>query len=168
MALASAKLDAANRELEKATQRLDKCKAKLDALQAQFESKMAEKQAIEDNANKPLVIEPVVTTLVKSIDVDKAIEENIAKASQEGNKLMQSIDEEGNLINADRMDVPGKNLLFGDSANDDVSTADLRKELFESEDVIVGKQADNDHGLSEILERQKLREAKADTTNNDE
>ena len=98
----------------------------------------------------------------------KAIEENIAKASQEGNKLMQSIDEEGNLINADRMDVPGKNLLFGDSANDDVSTADLRKELFESEDVIVGKQADNDHGLSEILERQKLREAKADTTNNDE
>ena len=86
----------------------------------------------------------------------KALRENIAKAEKEGNKLMQTIDEEGNLINADRMDVPGKNLLFGDSANDDVSTADLRKELFDSEDVIVGKQEKNDHGLSKILERQKI------------
>ena len=98
----------------------------------------------------------------------KAIEENIAKASKEGNKLMQTIDEDGNLINADRMDVPGKNLLFGNSENDDVSTADLRRELFESEDVIVGKQKDNDHGLSEILERRKQNEEKVDTTNDDE
>ena len=88
----------------------------------------------------------------------KAIEENIAKAEKEGNKLMQTIDEEGNLVNADRMDVPGKNLLFGDGEGDDVSTADLRKELFESDDVIVGKQKDNDHGLSEILERKKQNE----------
>ena len=85
----------------------------------------------------------------------KAIQENIAKAEKEGNKLMQTIDEEGNLINADRMDIPGKNLLFGDGENDDVSTADLRKELFEAQDVIVGKQENNDHGLSQILERQK-------------
>ena len=85
----------------------------------------------------------------------KAIQENIAKAQKEGNKLMQTIDEEGNLVNADRMDIPGKNLLFGDGENDDVSTADLRKELFEAQDVIVGKQENNDHGLSQILERQK-------------
>jgi predicted transcriptional regulator len=85
----------------------------------------------------------------------KAIQENIAKAQKEGNKLMQTIDEEGNLVNADRMDIPGKNLLFGDGDEDDVSTADLRKELFEAEDVIVGKQENNDHGLSQILERQK-------------
>lgn len=85
----------------------------------------------------------------------KAIQENIAKAQKEGNKLMQTIDEEGNLVNADRMDIPGKNLLFGDGEGDDVSTADLRKELFEAEDVIVGKQENNDHGLSQILERQK-------------
>ncbi len=70
---------------------------------------------------------------------------------------MQTIDDEGNLINADRMDVPGKNLLFGDGEKDDVSTADLRKELFESEDVLVGKQENNDHGLSAILERQKAK-----------
>ena len=83
----------------------------------------------------------------------KAIEENIAKAQKEGNKLMQSIDEDGNLINADRMDIPGKNLLFGDGENDDVSTADLRKELFNSENVVFDK--NNDHGIGEILNRQK-------------
>tara|TARA_B110001450_G_scaffold120494_1_gene113603 strand:+ start:9161 stop:10129 length:969 start_codon:yes stop_codon:yes gene_type:complete len=96
----------------------------------------------------------------------KAIEENVAKAEKEGNKLMQTIDEEGNLVNADRMDVPGKNLLFGDGEKDDAATADLRKELFEAEDVIIGKPKDNDHGLSEILQRQKERE-QADKTNVD-
>jgi hypothetical protein len=96
----------------------------------------------------------------------KAIQENIAKAKKEGNKLMQTIDEDGNLINADRMDVPGKNLLFGDGENDDVSTADLRKELFDGENVIIGHQKDNDHGLSEILERQKQRKEEQDRANN--
>jgi hypothetical protein len=43
-----------------------------------------------------------------------------------------------------------------------VSTADLRKELFEAEDVIVGKQENNDHGLSQILERQKELAAKTE------
>jgi hypothetical protein len=94
----------------------------------------------------------------------KAIEENMEKAEKEGNKLMQTIDEDGNLINADRMDVPGKNLLFGDGEGDDVSTADLRKELFEAEDVIVGKQKDNDHGLGDILERRKQKEQQNDST----
>lgn len=94
----------------------------------------------------------------------KAIQENIAKAEKEGNKLMQTIDEEGNLVNADRMDIPGKNLLFGGGDDDDLSTADLRKELFEAEDVIVGKQENNDYGLSQILERQKEADAKKANT----
>ena len=93
----------------------------------------------------------------------KAIEENVAKAEKEGNKLMQTIDEDGNLVNADRMDVPGKNLLFGTGENDDAATADLRKELFEAEDVILSSQKDNDHGLSEILQRQKEREERDDS-----
>ena len=66
------------------------------------------------------------------------------------------------------MDVPGKNLLFGDGEDDDVATADLRKELFESEDVIVGRQKDSDHGLSEILERQKEKEKSQTNINNDD
>jgi hypothetical protein len=98
----------------------------------------------------------------------KAIRENIAKAEKEGNKLMQTIDENGNLINADRMDVPGKNLLFGDSSNDDATTAELRKELFEAEDVLVGKQDNNDHGIGEILRRQKERAEKLATLGEEE
>ena len=97
----------------------------------------------------------------------KAIEENVAKAEKEGNKLMQTIDEDGNLVNADRMDVPGKNLLFGTGENDDAATADLRKELFEAEDVILSSQKDNDHGLSEILQRQKDRTEKEESDKED-
>ena len=98
----------------------------------------------------------------------KAIEENIAKAEKEGNKLLQSIDEDGNLVNADRMDVPGKNLLFGEDKEGDVSTADLRKELFDGENVIVGRDKNSDYGLSEILERQKNKnETKDDPENID-
>ena len=85
----------------------------------------------------------------------KAIEENITKAEKEGNKLMQTINEDGDLVNADTMDVPGKNLLFGDGDNDDVATADLRKQLFEDENVILPTDKDNDHGVSAILENQK-------------
>jgi hypothetical protein len=98
----------------------------------------------------------------------KAIRENIAKAEKEGNKLMQTIDEDGNLINADRMDVPGKNLLFGDGSSDDSTTAELRKELFEAEDVIVGKQENNDHGIGEILRRQKERAEKLTSLDEEE
>ena len=93
----------------------------------------------------------------------KAIEENIAKAEKHGNKLMQSIDENDNLINADRMDVPGKNLLFGDGETDDLSTADLRKELFDGENVVLDK--NTDHGLGEILERQKNKSENKTTEN---
>ena len=71
---------------------------------------------------------------------------------------MQTIDEEGNLVNTDRMDVPGKNLLFGDGEQDDVSTADLRKELFDGENVVLDK--NTDHGIGEILERQKEQKEK--------
>ena len=88
----------------------------------------------------------------------KAIEENVAKATKEGNKLMQTINEDGELVNADRMDVPGKNLLYGEKEDDDVATADLRKELFEDENIILPTNKNNDHGLSEILENQKKME----------
>ena len=50
--------------------------------------------------------------------------------------------------------VKDKNLLYGNDEHADVSTADLRKELFESEDVIL-KGEKNDHGLSDMLERRK-------------
>jgi len=92
----------------------------------------------------------------------KAIQDNIEKATREGNKLLQSINEEGDLVSSDKLDVPGKNLLFGDNENDDVITANLKKELFEDPNVIVGKKTDNDHGLSEIINLHKEK-SKIDT-----
>lgn len=66
----------------------------------------------------------------------KAIEENIKKAEKSGNVLTQTIDEKGNLIGVN-------------SQGDDViSTADLRKELFEGENIVTGE---TDHGQSLLV-----------------
>jgi dynein heavy chain, axonemal len=71
LAIASSKLDHANKELAKATGRLDKCKAKLDALQQQFENKMAEKQAIEDNATKTRKKMEMATQLIEGLSGER-------------------------------------------------------------------------------------------------
>ena len=97
---------------------------------------------------------------------ENAIKENIEKAKQTGNKLMQSINEEGNLVNSDEMDVPGKNLLFGDGKDDDVATADLRNKLFNDDNVIIGIDKNSDHGVSKILKNKD--ETNKDETNKDE
>ena len=63
----------------------------------------------------------------------KAIEENIKKAKESGNKLTQNIDEQGNLVgirNSSTMES-----VFEDQEN--VSSADIRKELFEGENVLL-------------------------------
>jgi len=136
---------------------------KVEYLEKELNELMAEKKK-NDEVSKENFKKRVKETK------ERAITENIKKAEESGNRLMQSIDEQGNLINADRMDVPGKNLLFGDNENDDIATADLRKELFNDENVIVGKQENNDHGLSQIKEFHKKAEEmeKSDETVNTE
>ena len=62
----------------------------------------------------------------------KAISENVKIAEQTGNKLTQNIDEEGNLVGVDGTSNSIEN-KFGNS--DNVSSADIRKELFEGEDI---------------------------------
>lgn len=59
----------------------------------------------------------------------KAIEENKERALESGNKLTQTIDDEGNLINVSNANTLG-------FTNEVVSSADIRKELFESSDVV--------------------------------
>lgn len=59
----------------------------------------------------------------------KAIEDNVRKARESGNKLSQSIDGNDNLVNV-------KNV------------ADIQKTLFETENVVTDKKSD--HGLSEL------------------
>jgi hypothetical protein len=74
----------------------------------------------------------------------KAIEENIKKAEKNGNTLTQTIDEEGNLIGINNMNTHETNL----KNKDIVSSADIRQELFEGDNIIVGK---TDYGQSELI-----------------
>ena len=66
----------------------------------------------------------------------KAIEENIKNAEKSGNLLTQTIDANGNLIGINSF------------KNDSISSADICKELFETDDVVIGK---TDHGLSNLI-----------------
>ena len=68
---------------------------------------------------------------------EKAIEENKQKAEQSGNKLSQNIDEKGNLYSVNTK-----------GEREEISTADLKKELFENENIILEK--NTDHGFSQL------------------
>ena len=72
----------------------------------------------------------------------KAIEQNKKKAAESGNVLTQTINEDGELISANSMNTQEN------SMGKEVSTADIRKELFEGENVVLDK--NNDHGLSNL------------------
>jgi len=74
----------------------------------------------------------------------KAIEENKKNAEKYGNAVTQDIDEEGNLVGAG-----GHNTVentFSDKPADSITAADIRAELFESENVVIGK-TDNGRSL---------------------
>ena len=58
-----------------------------------------------------------------------AIEENKKIAMESGNKLTQNIDEDGNLVGVANMNTTEETL------SDEVSSADIRKELFEGENI---------------------------------
>ena len=72
----------------------------------------------------------------------KAIEDNIKNAEKSGNALTQTIDEEGNLIGV--QNTQERKLL----QKDEISVGDIRSELFEGDNIIVGK---TDNGRSELL-----------------
>jgi hypothetical protein len=72
----------------------------------------------------------------------KAIEENKINAEKYGNNITQDIDEKGNLIGTDKSTVEKS---FAKSDPENISVADIRKELFEGDDIIVGK---SDYGQS--------------------
>lgn len=74
----------------------------------------------------------------------KAIEENIKKAELSGNTLTQTIDENGNLIGINNVNTQETVL----KENNVISVADIRNELFEGENIVVGK---TDNGRSELI-----------------
>jgi len=73
----------------------------------------------------------------------QAIEENIKKAEKSGNTLSQTIDENGNLIGVNKATT--QEFTLGEQEN--ISTADICKELFEGENIVIGK---SDYGQSQL------------------
>jgi hypothetical protein len=73
-----------------------------------------------------------------------AIEENIKNAEKSGNTLSQTIDEQGNLIGVNNVNTHE----FALKEQENISTADICMELFNGENVVVGK---TDYGQSKLL-----------------
>lgn len=82
----------------------------------------------------------------------KAIEDNKRKALESGNKLTQTLNEDGNLISVRDMNTQEENLL----QNDVVTSADIRRELFEGDNIVTS--TDTDHGLSTLTQGKNDRE----------
>jgi hypothetical protein len=74
----------------------------------------------------------------------KAIDENKKNAEKHGNVLTQDIDEEGNLVGVGNTSTEN---TFNSKEPETISVADIRSELFEGENVVVGK---TDYGQSQL------------------
>ncbi len=74
----------------------------------------------------------------------KAIEENIKNAEKSGNALTQTIDDQGNLVGVNNSNTQE----FALKEKENISTADICMELFEGENIIVGK---SDNGQSQLV-----------------
>ena len=71
----------------------------------------------------------------------KAIDENKKNAEKHGNVLTQDIDNEGNLVGV------GNTTIEQNITNETISVADIRSELFDGDNVVVGK---TDYGQSQL------------------
>jgi len=71
----------------------------------------------------------------------KAIEENMKKAEESGNKLTQTINAEGELVGI-------ANVANFDGLNENATIDDIKKSMFEAENVVLDNKTD--HGLSKL------------------
>ena len=74
----------------------------------------------------------------------KAIDDNKKNAEKHGNVLTQDIDEEGNLVGVGQTTTEQ---TFNTNEGETISVADIRSELFDGENVVVGK---TDYGQSQL------------------
>ena len=74
----------------------------------------------------------------------KAIEDNKKKAEETGNKLSQNITSKGELVGIKNTNTQETIL---EDTGEEVTSADVRKELFDGEDIVTTQ---TDHGLSQI------------------
>jgi hypothetical protein len=124
---------------------------KVEYIEEQLNQLMSEKQINEKNAKEEFDKRIRETRRA-------AIEENIEKAKSSGNVLTQTIDETGNLINIKNMNIT-ENALLED--NKEVTSDEIKKQLFEGEDIITDK--NTDHGLSRLT-----RQENSEVQNNNE
>ena len=75
----------------------------------------------------------------------KAIDENKKNADKHGNILTQDIDKEGNLIG---VSATSQEKALQNDSEETISVADIRSELFDGENIVVGK---TDYGRSELV-----------------
>lgn len=121
-------------------------------LEKELNDLMHEKKKNEDKANVEF------QNRVKESKL-KAIDENMKKAEESGNKLTQTINEKGDLVSIENMNTTEKNLGVNASMDE------IKKELFEG-DVVLDK--NSDHGLSQlgVVKEQKAAEAAEDVSGN--
>ena len=108
---------------------------RVEYMEEELNQLMHEKQKNESNA-KTAFEQRVKETK------QKAIEENVQKAEKSGNSLTQTIDENGNLIGVNNANTQE----FALREQENISTADISRELFEGENIVIGK-TDNGQSL---------------------
>lgn len=109
---------------------------RVEYLEEELNQLMAEKKKNEVNAKQSF------DQRVKETK-EKAIEENIKNAEKSGNVLTQTIDKDGNLIGVNNTTIE-QSL----AEKDDISTADICKELFEGDNIVMDK---SDNGKSQLI-----------------
>lgn len=112
---------------------------RVEYLEDELNQLMSEKKKNEDKAKEEF------DKRVKDAKV-KAIEDNKKKALESGNKLTQTLNSDGNLVSVKDMNTQEMNILS--QATSGITSADIRRELFEGENVVTSM--DNDHGLSDL------------------
>jgi hypothetical protein len=110
---------------------------RVEYMEEELNQLMSEKQKNEGNAKT--AFEQRVKETKK-----KAIEENMKNAEKSGNVLTQTVDEDGNLVGVNNANTQE----FALKEQENISTADICMELFEGENIVVGK---TDNGQSQLV-----------------
>lgn len=99
-------------------------------------------QLMHEKNNNELTAKNEFEHRVKDAKI-RAIKENKEKAIDSGNKLSQTVDGDGNLLSVKDA------TFFGGLSNDEqLTTEDIKKTLFENENVVTS--TSSDHGLSQL------------------
>ena len=112
---------------------------RVEYMEEELNQLMHEKDKNEANAN--IEFEKRVKESKK-----KAMEENKKKSIESNNPLTQMLNEDGELVS-----VANASTVETALGNENVSVADIRKELFEGDNIVTDI-INNDHGLSELSE----------------